>query len=192
MPKNSQNNLNITEPEISNVGVNSSEAMAQGRSGNASPEELRYALDSCLDIIDKQSKELEKLKNGSNSIEGLAKLLADAIKPQPTVVPNQENINRTIDFRNAKNTVDGRSLMEAQQTLQMFRNERKYMISVPKSMANAVGSSLSVTVNGVRICIPCDGKAYPINETHYEHIRERLAKLDILAANTTPNIVEIN
>ena len=64
-------------------------------------------------------------------------------------------------------------------------------LSIPKSIANAVGSSLAVTVNGVRVCVPCDGKTYMINETHYEHIRERLAKIDILAADTEPQVVEI-
>ena len=81
--------------------------------------------------------------------------------------------------------------MEAQQTLQMFRNERKKPISISKTMANMVGPSLSVTVNGVRVSIPCDGKTYMINESHWEHARERLAKLDLLSADTEPQIVEV-
>ena len=113
-------------------------------------------------------------------------------KPESVPVPNTDNINRTTDFKNTRATVDGRSLMEAQQTLVMFRNEKQFPISVPKAMANVVGTSLSVTVNGVRVCVPCDGRTYMINETHYEHIRERLAKIDILAANTEPQVVEIN
>jgi hypothetical protein len=81
--------------------------------------------------------------------------------------------------------------MEAQQTLQMCRNERKFPISISKTIANSVGPSLTITVNGVRVSIPCDGKTYYINESHYEHARERLAKLDILTSNTEPQVIEI-
>lgn len=194
MPKNSQNNQTIIEPEIDNSGVDSSEAILPGGAGEpASLEEVTFALRLSQEIIAKKDAEIARLSQGANSIDKLAELLAAAIKPtQPTAVPNPENLNRAEDYRNARATVDGRSLMEAQQTLQMFRNEPRRMISIPRHMANAVGSILSVTVNGVQVRIPCDGKSYPINETHYEHIRERLAKIDHLASNTTPNVVEIN
>ena len=59
-------------------------------------------------------------------------------------------------------------------------------------MATKFGPSLSITVNGVRVSIPCDGKTYFINETHWEHARERMAKVDALDADEAPNIVEIN
>jgi hypothetical protein len=72
--------------------------------------------------------------------------------------------------------------MEAQQSLQEFRNEIKKPISIPKSMANFLGPNLNVTVNGIRVSIPCDGKTYYINETHYEHARERMAKVDLQEA----------
>jgi hypothetical protein len=191
MPTNSQKNKTITEPEIGNGGVISSKATAPGEAP-ASSAELAYALELSQQTIARLEAENKRLQSGSNSIEALADILAKAIKPQPQVVPNEENINRTADFKNTRNTVDGRSLMEAQQTLQMFRGEKKIPVSISKTMANAVGSSLSVTVNGVRVCVPCDGKTYYINETHAEHIKERLAKIDILTANTTPDVVEIN
>lgn len=192
MPTNSQKNKTITEPEIGNGGVISSKATAPGEAP-ASSAELAYALEQSQKIIASLEAENKRLQSGSNSIEALANVLAKAInKPQPQVVPNEENLNRTTDFKNTRTTVDGRSLMEAQQTLQMFRSEKKVPVSISKSMANAVGSSLSVTVNGVRVCVPCDGKTYYINETHAEHIRERLAKIDNLTANVTPDVVEIN
>lgn len=191
MPTNSQKPKTITEPEIGNGGVISSKATAPGEAP-ASSAELAYALELSQKTIASLEKKLADLQSGSNSIENLAELLAKAIKPQPQVMPNEENLNRTTDFKNTRATVDGRSLMEAQQTLQMFRGEKKVPISISKTMANAVGSSLSVTVNGVRVCVPCDGKTYYINATHAEHIRERLAKIDILTANTTPDVVEIN
>jgi hypothetical protein len=83
-------------------------------------------------------------------------------------------------------------MLEAQQTMALFRNEDKMPISIPKTMSNIIGPNLDVTVNGVRVSIPCDGKTYYINRTHYEHARERLAKLDILASHNEPEVVEIS
>lgn len=192
----SQKNKAITEPEIGNSGVDSSKATTPGEA-LASPAELALALEASQQTIALLEQQLakERQSNGSeDSIKQLADIIANAIvvKKEVEASPNVENINRTSDFKNTRVAVDGRSLMEAQQTLVMFKNEQKRPISVPKAMANVVGTSLAVTVNGVRVCVPCDGRTYMINETHYEHIRERLAKLDILAADTEPQVVEIN
>lgn len=191
----SQKNKAITEPEIGNSGVDSSSATTPGEA-LASPAELALALEvqsRTIALLEQQlAQERANSQGSSESIKQLADLIASAVKKEAVPVPNEDNINRTSDFKNTKVTVDGRSIMEAQQTLVMFKNERKHPISVPKAMANVVGTSLSVTVNGVRVCVPCDGKTYMINETHYEHIKERLAKLDILAADTEPQVIEIN
>jgi hypothetical protein len=113
-------------------------------------------------------------------------------RPTVQAVPEPDGINRTTDFRNQRATIDGQGLAEAQITLSEFKSEERKPISIPKAMANQVGAALAITVNGVRVSIPCDGKTYYINATHWEHARERLAKLDILAANTEPQIVEIS
>ena len=78
--------------------------------------------------------------------------------------------------------------MEQQAALQNFRGEAKKPISIPKSFQASVGPNLSITVNGIRVSIPCDGKTYYINETHWEHAKERIAKVDIL--NTIPDDVQ--
>ena len=180
-------------PEAAGSGVEHSRTTAQGRGKSASPAELAVALDASQRQIAELQRELAAAKS-SNGVDRLAELLTAALtKPTPAPMGPTEadNLNRVTDFRNSQATVDGRSLMEAQQTLQMFRNERKKPISISKTMANMVGPSLSVTVNGVRVSIPCDGKTYMINESHREHARERLAKLDLLSADTEPQIVEV-
>lgn len=188
---NSQKTKVTTEPEIGSSGIGHSDAKGGGGSA-ASPAELALALEKVLARNEQLEKELAASKsNSSDGIKELANVLMSMAK-QPAPVPQDvDNINRTSDFKGTKATVDGRSLMEAQQTLQMFRNEHKFPISISKTIANAVGPSLTITVNGVRVSIPCDGKTYYINESHYEHARERLAKLDILTSNTEPQVIEI-
>lgn len=192
MPKNYQNKT-IADPDIRDSGISErSDATLQGGSRKASAEELAHA----LELSERRAAELEAQlasKSGSDPIERLAELLASTVKSTPVqAVPEADNLNRTTDFKNQRATIDGRGMLEAQQLLSQFRSERKKPISIPKAMANQVGSALAITVNGVRVSIPCDGKTYYINETHWEHARERLAKLDILAANNEPQIVEIS
>lgn len=192
MPKNYQNKT-IADPDIRDSGISErSDATPQGGSRKASAEELALA----LELSERRIAELEQeklSKAGADPIERLAELLASSVKSNAVqAVPEADNLNRTTDFKNQRATIDGRGMLEAQQLLSQFRSERKKPISIPKAMANQVGSALAITINGVRVSIPCDGKTYYINETHWEHARERLAKLDILAANNEPQIVEIS
>lgn len=198
MPNQSQTTKGTTVSENSGTGVETSKAQSSVSSGvkSASYAELELALlesQRANQALQHKVQELERNTSTDNSaINKLAEAIAQMAKPAVEAHgPTQsDNINRVDDF-GAKATVDGRSLMEAQQTLQMFRDEVKKPISIPKSMANKFGPTLSVTVNGVRVSIPCDGKTYYINETHYEHARERMSKVDALDFGSDQNIVEI-
>ena len=195
MPKH-QTNSAITDPDTRDSGMlESSSAPSEGGSRRASPEELEQA----LALLSQQNTDLKEQiaamqqSQPSDPISRLADLLMPLVqKPAVQAVPEADNINRVSDFKNQRATMDGQAMLESQQSLAGFKTEEKMPISIPKTMANAVGSSLAITVNGVRISIPCDGKTYYINRTHWEHARERLAKLDILTSNTEPQIVEIS
>lgn len=190
---NRKQNLADIVPD-SNVGGEGLQPKAPKGGSSASPEELALALaESQKRIAQLEAEKAASAQSGNNSVDALVKALTAIIpKPQEQAAPKDvDNINRTTDFATAKTTVDGRSLVEAQQTLRVFRDEPKRQISIPKSIANFVGNTLDITVNGVRVSIPCDGKTYDINETHWLHARERLAKLDLLNGNTTPQIVTL-
>lgn len=192
MPAKSQKPINTTEPEISGAGTVYSDATTQSGGGNpASAAELALALEVSQKRVAQLEREAQQRQSEGSSIDKLVQALAPFIPKQPVeqVMVNPENVNRTTDFQNQRATVDGRSLMEAQMTLMEFRNEEKRPISISKSIAAFVGANLVVTVNGVRVSIPCDGKTYYINKSHWEHARERLAKLDLLNSNTEPQIV---
>lgn len=126
------------------------------------------------------------------AINNLANLLAEAIKPnaKPAGPSEEDNVNRSSAY-NTKNQIDGQSLMEAQATLMQFRDERKVPISVPKLLAAYIGPQLAVSVNGVRVSIPADGKTYYINETHALAAKERMAKVNRLQSKEPSNIVTI-
>lgn len=191
----SKNKKTITETESGNSGVVHSKV--QGSSA-ATAEELSLALEMTQKTVEALLKEnaqlrAEATKPQSDSDDTLVKLTKalESIVVKQSGPTESDNINRTTDFQN-KMTVDGRSLMEAQQTLLMFKNESKKPISIPKAFQNQFGPSLAITVNGVRVAIPVDGKTYYINETHWEHARERMAKVDRQLSKTEPEVIETN
>lgn len=191
---NLQKNSAIADPDTRDSGVVHSNATLKGSGRKATADELALALEaSQREIAELKAAAAAREAQGSD-LKQLADLLAGMVAPKNTVsaVPEQDAINRSTDFKNQRATVDGRSMLEAQQTMAMFRSEDTLPLSIPKTMSAIIGPNLDVTVNGVRVSIPCDGKTHYINRTHYEHARERLAKLDRLAANTEPQVVEIS
>lgn len=199
--KNSEKEI-IAEAEIGNDGVGHSTMHGESAGGSNEPsaEELKLALVASQETINAMTEELKRLRAGqkpadssSSDIHNLVEMLANAIvtnqsQKGPTL---PDNINRAEDFKE-RTRVDGQSLMEAQATMSMYKNEPKVWISIPKSFQSTFGPALSVTVNGVRVAVPVDGKQYLINETHAIHVRERMAKVDRLNADTEPQVVEIN
>lgn len=206
MSKDSEKKLVDTEAEISIDGVGHSDAGSVGED-SSSPTELSAELaakDLIIQELIRQNEELKakgtKVSPESESPSGLDKL-ADAIissiekatltKAQPGPVVDVDNINRTSMFQERLN-IDGRSMTEARAAQGIFRREPKEAISIPKTFQNQFGPTLVVSVNGVRVAIPCDGKTYMINETHALHARERIAKVDKLIEDKDPQVVEIN
>lgn len=194
---NSENKKVIAESEIGNNDVGHSKML--GESGvdvnTLTSEELKLALVISQNQLAQMRAELGELKKGnsdSSAIQQLADLLSNAITSKPVGPSEEDNINRTAEFKERAARIDGASLMEAQSTMLAYRGETKVPVSVPKSFQNQFGHSLDVTVNGVRVSIPCDGKTYFINETHAIHAKERLAKVDRLISNNEPQITEID
>ena len=194
---NSENKKVIAETEISNNGVGHSKML--GESGvdvnSLTPEELKLALVISQNQQAQMKAELDELKKGdsdSSAIQQLADLLTNAIIKKPTGPSEEDNINRSAEFRERAARIDGASLMEAQSTMMLYRGEPKVPVNIPKTFQSQFGQSLSITVNGVRVAIPCDGKTYFINETHAIHARERIAKVDRLLSDNEPKITEID
>lgn len=191
-----KNNQAITDPDIRDSGIADSKQPLEGGSRKATAEELALALEASERRLAQLEAQLsaKNANTGSDSIQALAEAITQLTAQKSTVsaVPESDSINRTTDFKNQRATVDGQNMIEAQQLLSQFRSEARKPISIPKAMANQVGAYLPISVNGVQVRIPCDGKTYYINETHWEHARERLAKIDIHNANTEPQVFEIS
>ena len=200
MPKQISDKFNTltTESEIGSNGVGHSTMQnSLGEASNeVSPEELQLALVAQQNTIQALTNELESLKKAkastttnSDSLNTLVELLTNAVTSKNSGPVDVDNLNRTDNFKE-RASIDGKSLMEAQATLNMYKHEPKEFVSIPKTFANQFGPTLSITVNGVRVSIPVDGKTYKINRTHALHAKERIAKVDRLLSDTAANIIE--
>lgn len=190
-----------TKPATTETGaVDSSDVVRHsnptvpGASDLASPTELAMALEQSQSANAAKDAEIARLRAqlsdkdrtsaSDDAIANLAKLITD-LAARPASGPTEsDTLNKSTDFNNQRVSIDNRSLVEAQATVMEFRREPKVPISIPKSLANTLGPYVAVSVNGIRIAVNCDGKTYFINKTHAEHIRERIAKVDIY--NATP------
>ena len=193
-----KNNQAIADPDIRDSGIADSKQPLEGGSRKATAEELALALEASERRLAQLEEQLAAKDNSSNAnigsdfIKALTLAIQQSHTPTVNAVPETDNLNRSTDFRNQRATLDGQNMVEAQQSLSQFRSEPRKPISIPKAMANQVGAFLPISVNGVQVRIPCDGKTYYINETHWEHARERLAKLDIHNAAKEPQVLEIS
>ena len=197
--QNSENKKVIAESEIGNNGVGHSKMLGEsGVENTSTPEELKLALAISESQRAQLQAELDSIKSAgktdSSSIDKLAELLTNAIvQKSPVVGPTEpDNVNRTVEFRERAARIDGASLMEAQSTMMAYSGESKLPVSIPKTFQSQFGQTLDITVNGVRVSIPCDGKTYFINETHAIHAKERLAKVDRLLSDNEPKVTEID
>lgn len=179
-------------------------AKPKGEAGKkpASPEELTATIELLLEqnkeLADQNKALAAKVEanapaSSNDAITQLATLLSDALGSKgPAKGPDEEDpVNRTTAY-NTKNQIDGQSLMEAQATLLAFRDEPKEPVSVPRLLADYVGPQLAVSVNGVRVSIPADGRTYYINATHANAARERMAKINRLQTKDPNNTVTID
>lgn len=202
----SNENLNPTSPNEATetpAGGMGQPIGAKSKAGAGKPASAAD-LSATIELLLEQNKKLladnQELKariaatpaGTESAINNLANLLAEVIKPnaKPAGPSEEDNVNRSSAY-NTKNQIDGQSLMEAQATLMQFRDERKVPISVPKLLAAYIGPQLAVSVNGVRVSIPADGKTYYINETHALAAKERMAKVNRLQSKEPTNIVTI-
>jgi len=194
MTDNNLKNTAATETEIGSGGVGHS--MSKGSKGEASvsPAELKMTVELQSQTIAQLKAELDRVKkSGSGDIDKLAEALARIAKPANSgggaTAQDIDNINRSTEFKEFANSVNGRSLMAQQAQLGVYKNEERKPIFIPASYKNVFGPCLAICVNGVHVSIPVDGKTYYINKTHWLHARERMAKVD--RYNTTEIVKQV-
>lgn len=60
-----------------------------------------------------------------------------------------------------------------------YKKEKKVEIAISPMYANEFGNVMPISLNGVRIHIPCDGKVYPVPYSFSLEIRRRIHAVDV-------------
>lgn len=79
-------------------------------------------------------------------------------------------------------SVDAMSLRSADRKRQIvaqgYAKEKKVAVSIPAPYKPYFGSTAMISVNGVSVYIPVDGRSYYVNETHAAEIFETLQNIN--------------
>lgn len=63
-----------------------------------------------------------------------------------------------------------------------YINEKKVTISIPPFYAPYMGKVHQLTLNGITICIPCDGKSYDVPKSFAAECKRKMRNVDALVA----------
>lgn len=65
-----------------------------------------------------------------------------------------------------------------QSLVQSYRKEKKVPVSIQPMYAAYFGSVANISVNGISVFVPCDGRSYSINATHAAELHETLGRIN--------------
>lgn len=62
-----------------------------------------------------------------------------------------------------------------------YKNEELVSVRIPPLYKPFFGESMSISINGILVIIPCDGKAYKVGKTYACEAKARMQKQDMIA-----------
>lgn len=75
--------------------------------------------------------------------------------------------------------VDYRSKdMQRQRLALFYREEEQVAVTIAPAYRAQLGSTAMISVNGISVHIPCNGRPYKINATHAAEVFETLSRID--------------
>lgn len=185
-----------TEIGVGGVGHPSNASASKEAPKGASAESV--ALTKALETINMLQRQFEAERSKPSQDQNAIKELTAALRSLKREdvgahgKPVSDDAVRAGDVRRSQTLIDGNGLMQAQRNLMSFSNEAQVPVAVPKSLATYCGTSLAVAINGVRISVPADGKAYMLPTSFATAVRERIAKLEHAQTdNLEPQITTI-
>ena len=72
--------------------------------------------------------------------------------------------------------------LKRKQLVNVYKSETKVPVTVSPFYAPYLGRVVRVSVNGIIVDIPADGKTYQVNKTHADHIVSKIKRIDAMIA----------
>lgn len=109
-----------------------------------------------------------------------AEVKVKAVKPAKPKADKVEEVK--VGPKPTQAGVDAMSLRSADRKRQIvaqgYAKEKKVAVSIPAPYKPYFGSTAMISVNGVSVYIPVDGRSYYVNETHAAEIFETLQNIN--------------
>lgn len=101
------------------------------------------------------------------------------------VTPVIAEIKATNAVRSAKITADQQlreATMRTKKLGTIYMHEKKVSVTISPFYAPYIGRTANITVNGIAVYVPADGRAYSIPESHAASLRKKLKNIDKIVA----------
>lgn len=95
-------------------------------------------------------------------------------KKKENEVISEAGIHKESDMAVAKSERERKALAKA------FKAQKKKVVQISPLYRPYFGRVMTVTLNGISVAVPCDGKSYEIPESFAEEVRVRIYKQDRL------------
>lgn len=70
--------------------------------------------------------------------------------------------------------------MKRRSLLKTYKSEEKLPVTISPLYKPYFGASMTVSVNGISVIVPCDGKVYQIPKTHAVEAMGRIEKINLM------------
>ena len=81
-------------------------------------------------------------------------------------------VNTTKSMQEPSDNIAKQLEEDLQKAKRVFEKEKQVEVSIPKSLAKALGGTVYVAVNGVGVVLPVDGSKHKLPETLAKHAQD--------------------
>lgn len=96
----------------------------------------------------------------------------------------EKEVKQTVETPASVTKVAEKSLqaveMRRRSLLKTYKDEDKIPVSISPLYKPYFGASMTVSVNGLSVVIPCDGRTYPLPKTFAIEAKGKIAKIDLM------------
>ena len=128
---------------------------------------------------------VEDMENEELEEEGVAEAPKKRAKAKPRVQEEEYEEEEVDELPLRSNTASnmakaGHSVDRKRQELaHAYGKEKKVPVTISPSYRPHFGSNAMISVNGISVYVPCDGRAYSINATHAAELFETISRIDL-------------
>lgn len=97
-------------------------------------------------------------------------------RPAKTVTAQETTQENVLQREDTVQSVE----LKRRALVKKYKAQEKMAVNISPLYKPHFGNTLTVSINGITVCIPCDGKTYQVPETHAIEAISRVRKVDTM------------